>query len=119
MSRVFAFLVAAATVGVSTLGACGSDRGEFVDNDPLPFDRNDAATSDDAQCGFRCSRDLKKALTACGDDEGQVVAQCPAGLLLDAPARRVLGRERRRCLLRDHGHEHVGHPDRDQRRMGH
>ncbi|OJY27864.1 MAG: hypothetical protein BGO98_42190 [Myxococcales bacterium 68-20] len=64
---------------MSTLGACGSDRGEFVDNDPLPFDRNDAATSDDAQCGFRCSRDLKKVLTGCGDDEGQVVAECPAG----------------------------------------
>ncbi|MBX3215809.1 MAG: IgGFc-binding protein [Labilithrix sp.] len=79
MSRVFALLAASAAVAVATLGACGSDRDQFVDDAPPPFDPADDAGASDAQCGFRCSRDLKRVLTGCGDDEGQVVAECPVG----------------------------------------
>src|SRR4051812_5366903 len=80
MSRLIASIFAITAVGASFLGACSSDRDEFTDNQPPPFTGPDGGDVPDApECGFRCSRDLKKVLKGCGTDEGDVVAECPVG----------------------------------------
>ena len=77
MPRLFSSLLAIGAVGVSALGACGTDR-EFVDQEPPPFQNEDAGTPPREGC-FQCSPDLKKVLNGCGADAGDVIEECPVG----------------------------------------
>ncbi|MDF2697059.1 MAG: hypothetical protein K0S65_5442 [Labilithrix sp.] len=81
MSRLFASIFATTSLGIVSLVACGSDRGDFRSDQPDPFagaDGGDAAP-DAPQCGYRCSRDLKKVLKSCGTDDDQIVEECTEG----------------------------------------
>ncbi|WP_146646988.1 IgGFc-binding protein [Labilithrix luteola] len=78
MTRLVASIFAFTALGVSFLGACGSTRDDFTDEQPPPFAVDGGEAGRDPQCGFRCSRDLKKVLKGC-DDDVEVVAECPAG----------------------------------------
>ncbi|MBX3251959.1 MAG: IgGFc-binding protein [Myxococcales bacterium] len=81
MSRLFSSILAATAAFASiAFAACSTDRDGFTGSEPPPFetpDAGDAAAS--PQCGFRCSRDLKKVLEGCGLEEERVVAECPVG----------------------------------------
>lgn len=79
MPRLFNSLLAITVLGVFAVGACGTDRGEFADKEPPPFTGDDAGPDAPQQCGFRCSRDLKKVMKGCTDVEGQVDQECPVG----------------------------------------
>ena len=82
MSRVFGYLLATSILGVSVLGACGSDRDAFTSPTPIIDDRDAASdATPPTECGYRCSRDLKKVLSGCGDEDGdgQVAIECGVG----------------------------------------
>ena len=80
MSRLLASVFALIVVGASAASGCSSDRDGFDDKTPPPFDPPDGGDVPDApQCGFRCSRDLKKVLQECDGDEGKVLTECPEG----------------------------------------
>lgn len=81
MSRVIASILATTAFGALTLGACSSsDRTTFVNDDRNVIVPNDGGPQNPPQdCGYQCSRDLKKVLSTCGGNEGTVVAECAAG----------------------------------------
>src|SRR5262245_48150835 len=81
MSRVFTSVLAITAVGLFSLGACSSDRRDFPNSQAPEFTGSDGGDAPEAgpECGFRCSRDLKKVLKGCGTEEGDVVADCPKG----------------------------------------
>ena len=76
MPRLITSILAVTGAGAFALAACGSDRDDF--RAPPSFD-NDAGDADGPQCGFRCSRDLKKVLKGCDEADGEVVAECGVG----------------------------------------
>ena len=79
MSRLVTSIFAITGAGVFALGACSSDRDEFSNREPPPLTGNDAGDAEPPQCGFRCSRDLKKVLKGCSETEGEVIAECGVG----------------------------------------
>ncbi len=79
MSRVCGYLLATSVFGIAVLGACGSDRDSFDTPTPIIDDRDASTEGGPTEGCFRCSRDLKKVLTGCGDDDGQVVTECGPG----------------------------------------
>lgn len=81
MTRLFASMFALAAASTFALGACGSDRDGFNRNEPPPFTTPDSGSDAPPPpvCGFRCSRDLKKVLKGCNQDEGDVLTECPVG----------------------------------------
>ncbi len=80
MYRLLVSVIAFIVVGATAVSGCSSDRGRFDDATPPPFDPPDGGGPGDApQCGFRCSRDLKKVFKECEGDAGEVVTECPQG----------------------------------------
>jgi hypothetical protein len=76
---ILASIPALGGLGALVLGACSADRSSF-DPRPPPLVTPDSGAEDaSSACGFRCSRDLKKVLHHCGDEEDRVVAECQTG----------------------------------------
>jgi hypothetical protein len=78
---VYASVFAALGATASAVGACGSDRSSFDRGQPALSEPDAASNAPDADpaCGFKCSRDLKKVLKGCSNDEGTVVEECGPG----------------------------------------
>ena len=70
-------VLAALSASAFAFAACSSDRDGFRETNEV-FAPPDASTPavDGGGCGFRCSRDLKKVIKACGDTEEDAVV-CP------------------------------------------
>jgi len=79
MVRILSSVIVLTGVGTVALGACSNDRDAFTNKEPPPLADLDAGDSADPECGFRCSRDLKKVLKGCSDVEGEVIAECGVG----------------------------------------
>lgn len=79
LRREFVYASLLVVSGALAVAACSSERSGFTGG--TSFTDPDAATfvPDADTCGFRCSRDLKKVLKGCGDDDGQVVEECAVG----------------------------------------
>ena len=79
VASILASIPASGGLAALVLGACGSDRSSFDPAAPPLVTTDSGAEDASASCGFRCSRDLKKVLQHCGDEEDRIVAECPTG----------------------------------------
>lgn len=79
MSRLVPSIFAASWILTLAIGACTTDRDGFGESGPPSFTGDGGDVPDAPQCGFRCSRDLKKVLKGCSTEEGEVLAECPVG----------------------------------------